>query len=188
MEKNFKRKHLHCMLHRYALACKTLQPELRLVLDDVVHMINTIQSSSLKTRLFSQLCQELESDHEALLYHTEVRCLSRGNVIRRVESLKEELFEFFRRDNKARSIEFIQKLSDSRWLQRLAYLSDILSRLNILNLSLQGRFYTILILWTKLRSFIMKVDLWENKVKNGNLSMFESLDVTLYKNKITENL
>ena len=78
VEKNSKTKHLHCMLHRYALACKTLPPKLRLVLGNVVHMINTIKSSSLKTRLFSQLCQELGSDHKALHYHTEVRWLSRG--------------------------------------------------------------------------------------------------------------
>ena len=107
MEKNFKTKHLHCMLHRYALACKTLPPELRLVLDDVVHMINTIKSSSLKTWLFSPLYQELGSDHKALLYHTKVRWLSRENAIRRVESLKEELSKFFRRDNKTTSVEFI---------------------------------------------------------------------------------
>ena len=73
VEKNSKTKHLHCMFYRYALACKTLPPELRLVLDDVVHMINTIKSSFLKTRLFSQLCQELGSDDETLLHHTEVR-------------------------------------------------------------------------------------------------------------------
>ena len=91
------------MLHRYALACKTLPPGLKLVLDDVVHMINTIKSSSLNTGLFSLLCQELGSDHEALLFHTEVCWLSRGNVIRRVESLKEELFEFFKCVNKTRS-------------------------------------------------------------------------------------
>ena len=115
VEKNSKTKHLHCMLHRYTLACKTLPPKLRLVLDDV-HMMNTIKSTSLKTRLFSQLCQELGSDHEALLYHTEVRWLSRRKVIRRVEALKKELCEFFRRDSKTRSVEFIQKVSDSRWL------------------------------------------------------------------------
>ena len=171
-----------------ALACKTLPPELRLVLDDVVHMINTIKSSSLKTRLFSQLCQELGSDHEALLYHTEVRWLWRRNVIRRVESLKEGLSEFFRGDNKTRSVEFIQKLSDSRWLQRLACLSDMPSRLNILNLSLQGRIHTVIDFMDQLRSFIVKVDLWENKVKDGNLSMLENLHETLNKNKITENL
>ena len=39
-----------------------------------------------------------------------------------------------------------------------------------------------------LRSFIIKVDIWENMVKDGNLSMFENLDETLNKNKITKNL
>ena len=34
----------------------------------------------------------------------------------------------------------------------------------------------------------MKVDFRKNKVKDGNLSMFENLDETLNKNKITENL
>ena len=53
VEKKSKRKHLYCILHRYALACKTLPLEIRLVLDDVVHMTNTIKSSSLKTH---QLC------------------------------------------------------------------------------------------------------------------------------------
>ena len=129
------------MLHRYALACKTLPPGLRLVFDDVVYMINTIKSSSLNTRLFSLRCQELGSDHEALLFHSEVRWLSRGNVIRRVVSLKEELSEFFKRVNKTKSLEFVQELSGSQWLQKLAYLSDIFSRLNLLNLSLQGRFH-----------------------------------------------
>ena len=111
-----------------------------------------------------------------------------GGVIRREESLKEELSEFFRRDNKTRSVGFIQKLSDSRWLQRLAYLCDILSRLNILNFSLQKRFHTVIDFMNKLRSFIMKVGLWENKIKDGNLSMFENLVETLNKNKMAENL
>ena len=119
---NSKTSHLHCMLHQYALACNTLPPRLRLVLDDVVCMINTIKSSSLNTQLYFLLCQELGSDHEALLFHTEVRWLSWRNVIRRVESLKEELSEFFKPVNKTRSPEFIQKLSDSQWLQKLAYL------------------------------------------------------------------
>ena len=142
-EMNSKTRHFHCMLHPYALACKTVPPGLRLVLDDVVHMINTIKSGSLNTRLFSLLCQELGSDHAALLFHTEVRWLSRGNVIR-IESVKEELSGFFKRVNKTRSPEFVQKLSDSQWLQKLAYFSDIFSRLNLLNLSLQGRFHTVI--------------------------------------------
>ena len=171
------------MLHQYVLVCKTLPPGLRLVLDGVVHMINTIILSSLNTQLFSLLCQELESDHEVLLFHTEVRWLFQRNVIRRVESLKEKLSEFFKRINKTRSPEFVQKLSDSQWLQKLAYLSDTFSRLNLLNLSLQGRFHTVVDFMDKLRSFSMKLNLWEKKVKDGNLSMFENLDKALNKTK-----
>ena len=100
------------MLHRYALASKTLPSELRSVLDDVVHMVNAIKSSALNTKLFSLLCQEFGSDEEVILLHTEVRWLSRGNVVARVESLKEELAEFFKRDNKTKSHEFTMKLSD----------------------------------------------------------------------------
>ncbi|XP_029654076.2 tetratricopeptide repeat protein 30A-like [Octopus sinensis] len=36
---NQETKHMHCMLHRYALAAKTLPSDLRYVLDDVVHII-----------------------------------------------------------------------------------------------------------------------------------------------------
>jgi len=92
---NASTKHLHCMIHRYALASKTLPPELKEVLDDVVSMVNAIKSSALNTRLFRLLCQDLDENHEGLIFHTEIRWLSRGNVVSRVESLKEEMAEFF---------------------------------------------------------------------------------------------
>ncbi|XP_068228051.1 zinc finger BED domain-containing protein 5-like [Palaemon carinicauda] len=149
-------KHLHCMLHRYALASKTLPPDLKLVLDDVVHMVNAIKSSALNTRLFSLLCQEFGSDEEVLLLHTE-----------------------------AKSLEFTKKLSDSQWLQKLAYLSDIFLRLNSFNLSLQGRFATVSDFMDKLRSLTMKLELREGKVKDGNLSMFEHLGEALDKSQNT---
>ena len=94
-EANPETRHLHCMLHRYGLASKTLPPELRLVLDDA-HMVNAIKSGALNTRLFSLLCQEFRTDEEVSLPHTEVRWLSWRNVVARVESLKEELTEFFK--------------------------------------------------------------------------------------------
>ena len=74
-------KHNHCMIHRYALASKTLPSHLKLVLDDIVTMVNFIKSSALNTRVFRLLCQEIDSDHENLLFYTEVRWLSRGNSL-----------------------------------------------------------------------------------------------------------
>ncbi|KAI6646182.1 Zinc finger protein [Oopsacas minuta] len=71
----------HCMLHRYALASTTLPSDLKLVLDDVATMVNFIKSNTLNTRVFHLLCQELYIDHQNLLFYTEVRWLSRGNML-----------------------------------------------------------------------------------------------------------
>ena len=66
-------KHLHCMIHQYALASKTLQTELRVVLHEVITMVNAIKASALSTRLFQLLCQDFDEQQENLLYHTEAR-------------------------------------------------------------------------------------------------------------------
>ncbi|XP_075333077.1 protein NLRC3-like [Odontesthes bonariensis] len=42
-------------------------------------------------QLFATLCNELGSQHEGLLFHTEVRWLSRGNVLSRLFELRDEV-------------------------------------------------------------------------------------------------
>ena len=66
-------KHLHCMIHQYALASKTLPTELRAILDEVIAIVNAIKASVLSTRLFQLLCQDFDEQQENLLYHTEAR-------------------------------------------------------------------------------------------------------------------
>lgn len=78
---------MHCMIHCYALAVKTLPPELLLILDDVVAMVNFIKNSPMNTRILRLLCQELNAEEESLLSHTNVRWLSRGNMVARVVAL-----------------------------------------------------------------------------------------------------
>ena len=70
----------HCMLHRHALAAKTLPLTLKKVLSDCVKVVNFIRSRAINHRIFKALCRELGSNHEVLLYHSEVRWLSRGEV------------------------------------------------------------------------------------------------------------
>ena len=172
-------KHNHCMIHRYALASKTLPSHLKLVLDDIVTMVNFIKSSALNTRMFRLLCQEIDSDHENLLFYTEVRWLSRGNMLSRVSSLKNQLLEFFERDGKEKSKLFFNKLSDKEWLKKLVYLTDIFTRINLLNKSLQGRFTIIIDFVDRIRAFLMKLELWEAKVSVGKLDFFENLSAAL---------
>ena len=172
---NSKTKHMHCMIHRQALAAKTLPTELKEVLDTTVKMVNFIKSSALNTRLFRLLCSDLDSGHETLLYHTEVRWLSRGNVVKRVFELQQELKEFFSRNDRKESQVYHRKLSDPKWVTHLAYLVDIFTRLNILNKSLQGAGVVVTDAVDKLKSFQMKLKLWEAKVRKGNFDMFETL-------------
>ena len=182
-------KHLHCMIHRHALASKTLPPELKEVLDDVVSMVNAIKSSALNTRLFRLLCQEFDENHEELLLHTEVRWLSRGNMLSRVESLKEEMAEFFSRiGSNIRYQVLASKLTDQEWLVKLAYLSDVFTRLNELNKSLQGSHNTVIDFVDKLRAFLMKLQLWEANASEGKFTMFDNLAAILNEKAEVSNI
>ena len=91
---------LHCMIHRHALAAKTLPPLLLDVMSGVIILVNYIKSSSLNTPLFRELFKGLDASSETLLLHTEVRWLSKGNVVKRVFELRDEIHEFIIQQNK----------------------------------------------------------------------------------------
>ncbi|KAF2345609.1 hypothetical protein FHG87_023636 [Trinorchestia longiramus] len=83
----------HCILHRHALATKTLLPKLAEVLKIVVESVNYIRTSALRHRIFSELCKEMGSEFEVLLYeyHSNIRWLPRGQVLNRVFAVRVEL-------------------------------------------------------------------------------------------------
>ena len=84
----------HCGIHKYALACKTLPLELKSVLDCVVKAVNFICGKAVNSRLFKAFCDDLGKKHQYLLFHTEVRWLSRGKVLSHVEELVTEVAAF----------------------------------------------------------------------------------------------
>ena len=86
---------LHCSVHREALAAKNMPADLLAVLNDAVKLVNFIKARPLNARLFTLLCNEMGSEHKALLLHTEVRWLSRGKVLTRLFELRHELQQFF---------------------------------------------------------------------------------------------
>ena len=69
---------MHCVIHREMLAGQKMSPELNHVLQDMIKIINHIKVHALNSRLFTQLCEEMDAGHTHLLLCTEVRRLSKG--------------------------------------------------------------------------------------------------------------
>ena len=105
--------------------------------------------------MLKALCNEMGSDHQNSLLPSEVRWLSRGEVLKRLYELRKEV-ELFLTDNKSDLSHYFQ---DKKWVARLAYLIDIFSYINELNLKLQVPDTTIFNAWNKSESFKKKVKL-----------------------------
>ena len=86
-----------------------------------IEIVNCIKAGSLNSRLFKLLCQDMESEHVALLFHTNVRWLSKGNMLKRLHQLKEEV-AIFLESRKKRNL--LEKFQSQSFQQSLAYLVE----------------------------------------------------------------
>ena len=162
----------HCILHRHALMMKTLPENLNSAMTLVVRAVNFIRGQPLNQRLFQKFCEEVGSEFTVLLYHTQVRWLSRGRVLRRVVEVYDEVVQFLRHQNSP----LADELDSLQTRKQIAYLADVFELLNQLNLSLQGPDVSIIRGQEKLSSFLEKLTLWKNRVENGNFANFATLD------------
>jgi len=105
-----------------------------------------------------------------LLFHSEVRWLSRVEVLRRLYHLRKEA-DLFLIDKKSDLSHYFQ---DKKWVARLAYLSHTFSYIKELNLKLQGPDTTIFNVWKKIEPFKQKLKLWLNRIAKGNNETFQS--------------
>ena len=79
------------MIHKAALVSKTIPKRLHEHMSVIIKVVNYVKSSALNARLFSKLCKDMDADHIALLYQTQVRWLSKGNMLSRNFELREEV-------------------------------------------------------------------------------------------------
>ena len=178
LERNPNASWTHCNLHRAALVSKHLSDNFKNVLNTSVKIVNFIKSKPLQTRLFEKLCEEMGSNHRTLLLHTEIRWLSRGKVLTRLGELREEVAMFL--EGKC---DFAKCLRDKEFILRLTYLADIFSKLNELNLYLQGT-GGIFEVHDKIRGFIKKLALWKNCIDIRNYECFEMLQTFIIENEV----
>ena len=102
-------------------------------MNEVVKVINSIKKSALKSRMFEKVCEGMDANHKNLLFYSAVRWLSRGRVLSRIYSLKEEVVVFLTLEES--TLDFV---GNDLWWMRVAFLADLYDHLNKLNSSLQG--------------------------------------------------
>lgn len=137
----------------------------------MVKMVNEIKAHPLQTRLFRTLCEEMGAPYTSLLFYSKSRWLSRGKVTRRLITLRSEVKQFL--DTKKSSL--APHWDDAQFVQQVAYMADILEKLNELNISLQGRNTNILTLTDKINGFQGKLALWKRKALTDNYDTFQTL-------------
>ena len=104
------------------------------VLSIVVSAVNFIGGQALNHRLFKVFCNKVGAKHIVLLYHTEVRWLSRIWVLTCVFLLRKEIEQFLRHRNGG----IAEHFKNEELIMPLAYLSDIFNHLSDLNTSIPG--------------------------------------------------
>ena len=158
----------HCCIHREALMIKLLTQELSETMSDCIEIVNLIKAKALNSRIFSILCNGMESEHQSLLFYTSVRWLSEGKVLARLFELQSEVKQFLLKQNKH---ELYKHLEDDHWIAKFAYMADVFEHMNELNIKVQGISENILTCSDKSHGFKQKL-LWQNALRLGFLEMF----------------
>ena len=101
----------------------------------------------------------MNADHTALLYQTQVRWLSKGNMLSRIFELREEVKLFLVAKQKH---DLLLAFGGDGFSAYLAYLADIFEALNQLNKKLQGQelTYTVIVHSDAINAFVVKLNVW----------------------------
>ncbi len=131
-----------------------------------------IRARALKHRQFIQLLNETEAEHDDLLYHSNVRWLSLGNVFHRVWELKGEIATFLNMIGKTADF---PELQDTEWLADLAFGVETLRHLNDLSLRLHGKDVFVHELYSNVKAFKAKLVLFSRQISSRDFAHFPTL-------------
>ena len=139
-------------------------------MDPIIKAVNFIRARGLNHRQFQKFLDDLDTEHQDLAYFSEVRWLSKGNMLRRFYELRKEVALFLK--NKGRPM---AEIEDESWWCDLAFLVDISPRINELNTRRQRKAQYANETYGHIKGFMNKFRLWHAYIQNANLSHFSTL-------------
>lgn len=170
-EREIKTIMLHC-INMSSLCAKSHQ--LNNVMIKVVGIINFLRGN--ESLCHGQLKKILEED---ILSYSSNRWFSAGkcletfySIVSEITLFLEEMMTKFNIDDLPKALEFINALKDYKFLQDFAFLCDITSKVNQLNLMLQRKNQTISNLVAEIDGFQCKLKLWKNEIMAEKLDYF----------------
>ena len=172
---------LHCIIHQEVLCKKVL--DMKHGVDPVVKIVNFIRARGLNHRQFITLLEDCDSDHSGVPYHTAVRWLSEGKVLRRVWDLKTEILLFLEMKGKDKGY---PQLKQSEWLSDLAFAVDLFEHINELNTKLQEKGTFAHEMCSTLKAFRIKLKLFSRQPCQNITTHFATLATTAQPMMLTE--
>ena len=157
---------VHCMIHRQ----QNLSEKLHESLSTVITAVNKIKANTLISQLFYQLCIENDEDFQCLLLHTEVRWLSKDNCLKRFYALFNRVLDFFFQESNP---ELYDKLKSNKTY--IAYLTEMFSKFNEVNLQLQGDETSLIKAKSALSAFLSKLPLYSRNLGHREFRQFPCL-------------
>ncbi|KAF0024904.1 hypothetical protein F2P81_021785 [Scophthalmus maximus] len=159
---------LHCIIHQNVL-CKSVL-KLNHVIDVITKTVNFIRARALNHSQFVSLLEEHETEHGDIGYHTAVRWLSLGKVLKRVWDLRSEIREFC--DMKGKDI---PELSDVNWMADLVFGVDVTALMNEINTKLQGKGLLAHEMHSLVKAFIRKLQFLSRQLEGNTLPHMQTL-------------
>ncbi|KAG1925210.1 protein FAM200B, partial [Pimephales promelas] len=168
----------HCIIHQMVL-CASLEEKYAEVMTTVMRLVNFLRASSaLQHRLLRSFLTEVNAEFDDLLLHNNVRWLSKGKVLERFWTLRKELETFLLDQKSAKAKQFVEFLQNEEKMEIVAFLSDITSHLNDLNMKLQGKNNTVCNLTSAVCAFQKKLELFKCDLQQDLLHFPKLLNQT----------
>ena len=152
----------HCILHQQNLAAKSAT--VGDTFNKVLEIVHFIRVNSTRHRQFRELLiNDDETDIVDIPFYCQVRWLSRGNIFSKIFKLKQQILSFYEKQKKH------CYLSDFDFTKNAAFLCDLMSKQNELNIFLQGKSNCIYVMWRKIQAFRKKLEFLKNTLAKFEL-------------------